>query len=154
MMSARLFRRRRLWMALLLTTSATAGCTDNGAAAGGDAEWGPLTVSDADPSQGGQALIGEGPLRIDECVTLDVGPREVLLVWKAGQTAWDPEQSLIRFTNYDGTQLELRDGDVVVAGGGGLGAEGAPLPDDLVAGPVPSCPADAALVSELTIAPG
>lgn len=154
MISIRPFGRLLPWMALLLMTSAVAGCTDNGAAAGEDAKWGPLTVIDGDPLQGGQALIGEGPLRIDDCVTIDVGPREVLLVWKAGQTAWDPEQSIIRFTNYDGTQLELRDGDAVIAGGVGVGAEGAHLPDDLVADPAPSCPTDAAVLESLTIAPG
>jgi hypothetical protein len=71
--------------------------------------WGPLAVVPGPPS-GDLALIS-GTLEItDRCVRLGEQGNDVLLVWPADATVWNPEQRTIRYTNRDGATVELRDG--------------------------------------------
>ena len=88
------------------------GCT----AADGD-RWGPLAVANA--QGGGDALI-HGTIEIrDDCVLLDEQGEEVLLVWPADRTRWDPASGSITVEDFDGTQNTFSDASQVVMGGGG-----------------------------------
>jgi hypothetical protein len=111
--------------------------------------WGPLAVV-AGPPSGDLALIA-GTLEItDRCVRLGEQGNDVLLVWPADATVWNPEQRTIRYTNRDGATVELRDGTQVSFGGGGdSSTEGGEPPQawanrvDWVSPPASDCLTDA-----------
>jgi len=83
------------------------------------AGWGPLAVVD-DPAIGGlDAAIGPGRLFIGpRCVTLrgKDGSRTTL-VWRAGDTRWDPEAREIVFVDRNLGLWRLSSGDRVILGG-------------------------------------
>jgi hypothetical protein len=104
------------------------------------------------PPQDGTDLASlEGILRItDTCVLLDAPHEEVLLVWLADRTTWDPASRSITFVNFDGPVVTVRDGDRVGLGGSGssAGVEGGLSGPEWiesrawVARPNPACPLD------------
>ncbi|HLA17395.1 MAG TPA: hypothetical protein VJZ72_10895 [Candidatus Limnocylindrales bacterium] len=109
--------------------------------------WGPLAVTDEDARVVMDARGGAGPLRVgDRCVTLlieEVG-REITLVWRSGQTAWDPGARQIVFEDGRAGRIRLADGDRIAVGGAGIAEpgdpdQGAPQPTWLST-PDPSCP--------------
>lgn len=110
--------------------------------------WGPLAVVAGDGS-GDLALI-EGILKVsDECVLLHERGEDVLLVWPADRTSWDPDTKTINYESTDGAATTLRDGDLVTFGGGGssvnedgIGDEEFIASVDWVAEPAPSCVVD------------
>jgi hypothetical protein len=83
------------------------------------AGWGPLAVVD-DPAIGGlDAAIGPGRLSIGpRCVTLrgEDGSRTTL-VWRAGDTRWDPKAREILFVDRNLGLWRLSSGDRVILGG-------------------------------------
>lgn len=109
--------------------------------------WGPLAVSDEDAGFALQARGGAGPLRIGPtCVRLLVEEvdREITLVWRSGQTSWDPAARQIVFEDMVDGQLRLSDGDRIEVGGAGISDpgdpdQGAPQPKWL-SPPDGSCP--------------
>ncbi len=113
---------------------------------GGPGVWGPLAVV---PSAGGEAALNTGTLRITEtCVFLDTaGGESELLVWPADRTRWDASAGTVGFTNSDGSEVNLRDGELVSFGGGGdstveggVSGEEWVARTQWVARPDPSCP--------------
>lgn len=113
---------------------------------GGPVDWGPLAVV---PIAGGEEALNTGTLRITQsCVFLETaGGESELLVWPADRTRWEATGGTIGFTNSDGTEVTLRDGEPVSFGGGGDStAEGGVSGEewlarvDWVARPDPSCP--------------
>jgi hypothetical protein len=109
--------------------------------------WGPLAVSDEDAWIVLEARGGAGPLRIGpRCVTLLVEEvnREITLVWRSGQTSWDPGLRQIVFDDATAGEIRLSGGQRMEVGGAGIaepGAadQGAPQPKWLSA-PDPTCP--------------
>jgi len=83
------------------------------------AGWGPLAVAD-DPGIGGMdAAIGPGRLIIGpRCVTIR-GKRGsgTTLVWRAGDTRWDPSTNQILFVDRELGLIRLSTGDKVTFGG-------------------------------------
>lgn len=78
-------------------------------------DWGPLAVVTV---SGDQART-EGTLRITtECVFLEMGEGQGLVVWPAGPTRWNAGDRTIAFTNDSGGTVTLASGDVVAFGGG------------------------------------
>jgi hypothetical protein len=116
--------------------------------------WGPLAVVD-DPALGGlDAGIGPGRIRItDDCVILrgKRGPG-VTLVWRAGDTRWDPATGEILFADRDDGLLRLGDGVRVTLGGYSPepGEEG-PRMAPWLAEPDASCPAEQWMVHDVSI---
>jgi hypothetical protein len=122
-----------------------------------EATWGPLAVVD-DPAIGGlDAGIGPGTLVISErCVYLqgsDPGSRRTL-VWRSGQTRWDPERHQIVYHDRDMGRIRLSDGDRMILGGYGIGT--ADRPDNVevpigpwISEPDASCPADRWVAEQL-----
>ena len=109
--------------------------------------WGPLAVTDEDARMVLAARGGAGPLRIGmRCVTLlveEVG-REITLVWRSGQTSWDPGVRQVVFDDATAGQIRLSEGDRIEVGGAGIAEpgdpdQGAPQPKWLSA-PDSSCP--------------
>lgn len=149
-------RRGRWWRplvlmpaALLVLALAVGGvllASPGGTPAGGPQSWGTLAVL---PSTGGAQALNTGVLRVtDPCVLLETaGGESELLVWPADRTRWDEASGTIRFTNPDGSEFTLHDGQPVSFGGGGdstaeggvSGADWA-ASADWVAAPDPSCP--------------
>ena len=81
--------------------------------------WGPLAVVD-DPAIGGNdRVLGPGRLSIGpRCVTLRRGDgSRFTLVWRAGETRWDPDTRQILFVDRDLGLLRLSDGDRMTLGG-------------------------------------
>ncbi|MGH9052685.1 MAG: hypothetical protein ACRDWX_06700 [Acidimicrobiia bacterium] len=111
--------------------------------------WGPLAVEPL-PEGSGAALIA-GTLKVTEdCVILDEQGEDVLLVWPADRTSWNPESRTIAFETRDGQMVTLTDGDEVKFGGGGssmeedgLSAEAFVTSVKWVSQPQPSCVTDA-----------
>ena len=109
--------------------------------------WGPLAASDEDARIVLEARGGAGPLRIGaRCVTLLVEEvnREITLVWRSGQTSWDPAVRQIVFDDATAGEIRLSDGERIEVGGAGIaepGAadQGAPQPKWLST-PDNSCP--------------
>ena len=109
--------------------------------------WEPLAVTDEDARIVLEARGGAGPLRIGpRCVTLLVEEvnREITLVWRSGQTSWDPAVHQIVFDDPTAGQIRLADGDRIEVGGAGIaepGAadQGAPQPKWL-SSPDSTCP--------------
>ena len=113
---------------------------------GGPADWGPLAVMHA---AGGMDALSTGTLRITAtCVLLETaGGESELLVWPADRTRWDDASASVVFTESDGTETALRDGQLVSLGGGGdstleggISGEEWVASIDWVAAPDPSCP--------------
>lgn len=106
--------------------------------------WGPLAVIDPVPPVAIGEALATGTIRItEECVLLDDGGSEVLLVWMADRTTWDPVARTVTFANNDGPVGTVGDGDHVVLGGGGESAEEGKLRDIVwLSPPAPSCPGD------------
>lgn len=110
--------------------------------------WGPLAVVPP-PEGSGTALIA-GTLKVtEECVLLDERGEDVLLVWPADRTHWNPESRTIAFETSDGQMLTLSDGQEVKIGGGGssmeeggLSAEAFVTGLNWVSGPQRSCVTD------------
>ncbi len=115
---------------------------------GATGSWGPLAVAREDADAINAALGGEGPLRIgDSCVTLlreETGD-EITLVWRDGQTTWDPDGSIIFEDGLTNRTLVLEDGARI--GVGGAGSTSSPL----VAEPDPSCPDDSFVVHTVDV---
>lgn len=90
--------------------------------AGQTPEWGPLAV--APPPEGqGEALI-HGTLQVtDECVLLKEQGDDVLLVWPADRTTWNPDARTVTFENPNGGTVTIEGGDDVRIGGGGSGVD-------------------------------
>ena len=85
-------------------------------------DWGPLAVMP--PQDGVETARSEGTSRVTEsCVHLQSRDGLTLLYWPADGTLWDAESRTIGFTNPDGTEIRLAEGDTVALGGGG-GSEG------------------------------
>jgi hypothetical protein len=108
--------------------------------------WGPLAVIDDDALGALDAGNGPGRLVVDErCVMFRAPTRTVTtLVWRSGETTWDPLSSQIVFDDRDLGELRLRDGVDLVLGGMGLTDsdspyQGAPEPPWIVR-PDDSCP--------------
>ena len=85
-----------------------------------------------------QTSSGEGSLDISEqCALLILESRKsLLLVWPE-PTSWNESTQVIEFVSVFGERLELREGDIVVAGGSTPVGE-----QDFVSVPDPSCRAD------------
>lgn len=153
----RMAERPRRWVRLALVPAAVAvvvavavgqslvagpGQTQQGDAA----DWGPLAVMNMN---GGMDALNTGVLNItDDCVVLETaGGESELLVWPADRTHWDGATGSIVFTETEGTEFTLGDGELVSLGGGGdSSAEGSVSPAewaasiDWVSAPDPSCP--------------
>jgi hypothetical protein len=124
--------------------SAAASPSASGAASQGS---GPLALIPA--QQGTDLALAEGTLRLtDRCVLLVQPSARVLLVWPEDRTRWDPTTKTIAFTNFDGTTVVARDGDVISVGGSGdrngdaTAAAAWLARTTWVAPPDPSCPTD------------
>jgi hypothetical protein len=113
----------------------------------GDAgDWGPLAVMNMN---GGMDALNTGVLRITgNCVVLETaGGESELLVWPADRTRWDEASASIVFTDPEGTEATLHNGELVSLGGGGDSTSegGVPIEEwvasvDWVAAPDASCP--------------
>lgn len=128
---------------------------------GGSRDWGRLAV--VPPAQGSGDALNTGTLRITEaCVVLETAGGETeLLVWPADRTRWDPTAGAIGFTNADGTEVTLRDGELVSFGGGGDGTAESGVSGeewvarvDWVARPDPSCPMEIRWWVNEVVSPG
>ncbi len=106
--------------------------------------WGPLAVIDPEPPVHLGAALATGTIRItQDCVLLDEGAREVLLVWMAYRTTWNAADRSVTFRNLDGSAVTVGDGDQVELGGAGESAEeGGPHEVVWLSPPSPSCPRD------------
>lgn len=96
------------------------------------ADWGPLAVVD-DPASGGlDAGMGPGRLFIGpRCVTYRGGRGGgVTLVWRAGDTRWDPEARRILFVDRDLGPVWLASGDRLTLGGFSPDTDPATDPED------------------------
>lgn len=85
--------------------------------------WGPLAVVDDSDRSTLTARGGAGPLRIGRrCVTLLVeeSGNETTLVWRSGQTRWDPLRPSIIFRDPRLGEIRLSNGDRIEIGGAGL----------------------------------
>ncbi len=88
-----------------------------------EAAWGPLAVADDDAQSDLDAGGGAGRLIIgSRCVTLLVeeGGSEVTLIWRSGQTRWDPVAGQIVFNDRDLGVIRLSNGDRIELGGAPL----------------------------------
>lgn len=102
--------------------------------------WGPLAVVDDPATAGGGAALGPGTLQIGpECVTLHVDAvnRDITLVWRSAEVAWDSNTNEIVFTSPPDGPVRLADGARITVGGG---AE-LPLMPAWLAKPAATCPA-------------
>jgi len=113
------------------------------------AGWGPLAVVD-DPGIGGlDAGVGPGRLFIGpRCVTLR-GSRGggITLVWRAGDTRWDPATRRILFVDRDLGPIWLSSGDRITLGGFSPGTvdaidQGGPGLAPWLSAPNDACPAE------------
>lgn len=105
------------------------------------ARWGPLAVVDDPATAGGGAGLGPGALQIGaECVTLHVDAvnRDITLVWRSAEVAWDSRTKEIVFTSPPDGPMRLADGARITVGGG---AE-LPLNPAWLAQPAATCPTD------------
>jgi hypothetical protein len=104
--------------------------------------WGPLAVIDPEGPFPLGAALATGTIRItDDCVVLDEGAREVLLVWIADRTTWNAADRSVSFRNLDGSAVTADDGDRVELGGAGESVEenGALHELDWLRPPSPTC---------------
>lgn len=117
---------------------------------------GPLAVVDYGDGGASQTLGGTGELSIsDECVTVirDNGSK-VLPVWLNVSIEWVASSATIRFTQPDGTVLDLNDGDTVTLGGEVLFGDepvrdGSDIP--WIQEPGPGCEGEPFIVSEVLL---
>lgn len=107
-------------------------------------EWGPLAV--VEPSEGVMEARMTGTLRLTEnCALLDTRGEDVLLVWPADRTTWNPDERTATLENVRNDETGTAgDGDRV-AMGGGAPSLGEGWVDDIewVSPPGPSCPTTA-----------
>jgi hypothetical protein len=106
--------------ALLCLAVLLAACGDDdqtpGEAALGD-RYGPLAVVAGQPS-GNEALIS-GTLKVtSDCVFLQSGSEDVVLVWPEEATDWEPDSATISYGS-GRERVKLAGGDEVSFGGGG-----------------------------------
>jgi hypothetical protein len=128
--------------ALVLLAMAALGCGSEA-----DVSWGPLAVMVTDS---GMQARNEGMLVMtDHCVFLERGGDRQFLVWPANDTSWLPATKEIAFRRMNGEVISVRDGQLVVLGGGELsrtvdGPNGEKLPRriDWVVAPDPACVVD------------
>lgn len=116
--------------------------------------WGPLAVVDDPALESLDAGIGPGRIRITEdCVILrgKRGPG-VTLVWRAGDTRWDPASGEILFLDRDAGLVRLHDGDRMTLGGYSPqpGEEG-PRMASWLAEPDASCPTEQWMVHDVSL---
>lgn len=103
--------------------------------------WGPLAVIE---ETGGMEARTEGILRIDrDCVYLDHGPVETLLVWPEKRTLWVPPGGIL-LESLTGEVVAIQNGQRVAFGGGHDQST-----FEWVNPPDPGCPADHWLISEV-----
>lgn len=117
--------------AALITTACQSGVGQPGAKASASQvepsastveTWGPLAV--IPPQDGFDTLRAEGTLRItDTCVYLESLGEVTMLSWPADRATWSGESRAITFENFDGSVVTVGDGDHVVLGGSGGGAD-------------------------------
>jgi hypothetical protein len=86
----------------------------------------------------------EGTLSIDDnCVTAEMAGQRMLLVWPSDSTRWDAAAETITYgATDDGSEVVLRSGDKIQAGGGGWSAaedEADSWPSDWVNEPSDEC---------------
>lgn len=81
----------------------------------GVADWGPLAAIDDTGTRGPYAAGGSGRLVIGErCVTLEESDgTQTTLIWRSGQTRWDPSARQIVFRDRLLGEIRLSDGDRV-----------------------------------------
>jgi hypothetical protein len=119
----------------------------------GDGPWGPLAVLEA-PSDSGDFAGLSGNLRIGKtCVTVGHLEHSTPVIWRNSQTHWNvATDTIVFFDPITAQSVELHDGDFVAFGGGGIGAEGGPVPADLpwLNPPDPSCLGEAFGVHSLS----
>jgi hypothetical protein len=104
-------------VALALVLAGCGPATDGNSAR----DWGPLAVDDS--QEAGEALM-RGTINItDDCVILDEeSGGEVLLVWPADRTRWDPSSRSITVQNFNGALNTFSDGNHLLIGGGASSA--------------------------------
>lgn len=132
-----------------------AGLLFSACAAGGDQpaaqrsdEWGPLAV--AEPSGGVMEALTGGTLRLaEDCAFLDTGDEDMLLVWPADRTTWNPDGRTVTLEDFNGDRGTGGDGDAIRVGGGGSTVDEGAAPGDewveridWVSAPDESCPTD------------
>jgi hypothetical protein len=127
----------------------SSNATSPAGASGAESEWGPLAVAHDDAESDLDAGLGPGSLVVrPRCVTLlvdEVG-REITLIWRSGQTRWDPVFGQIVFRDRGLGLIRLSNADRVMLGGAPLmdpdsPDQGAPQPTWIVP-PDDSCPAN------------
>lgn len=113
--------------------------------AGPTPKWGPLAV--IPPPGGYEEALTHGTLHVtDECVLLEDQGDDVLLVWPADRTTWNPDARTVTFENPNGATVTIEGGDELAAGGGGSGVdvsnEEYVSRRDWISPPEPSCVTD------------
>lgn len=122
---------------ILALSAILGGCAEESRVADEPRDWGPLAVGPGDGKGAVMTAALSGQLNIGtECVTVRTpGKLEYTIVWQEGITRWDPARKLVIIRLEDGTDVELKDGDVVELGGGY-----GPKPEEWVSQPRASCP--------------
>ena len=104
-----------------LSASEDTSTVDQASTEAPEGVWGPLAVVSS--GDGSDAALIAGTIRVSNgCVLLDEQGSDVLLVWPADRTSWDPVNEVVSIESLEGTTVELRDGDSVTFGGGGSSA--------------------------------
>lgn len=99
----------------------------------GQRDWGPLAVTSARGGDG-EALL-TGTLRVtNRCVVIEEQGEDVLLVWDAEQTTWNPDTRTITFENGDGAMTVGNGDELRVAGGGSSVDEGGATSEEWAVG--------------------
>lgn len=126
---AAIVKRRVGVLAAVALTLVAAACGDQNGQVASDgpadsnevssaSSWGPLAV--VPPSDGSDGALIMGTLQLTpECVLLDERGEDVLLVWPADRTKWEPQSGTVSFILGDGRMVMLTDGDEITLGGGG-----------------------------------
>jgi len=130
------------------------------AKASGDVSWGPLAVADDPALESLDAGFGPGRLIVgSRCVTLrpDKGTFKTTLIWRSGQTSWDPGSRQIVFNDRDIGVIRLSAGDRIRLGGAVLADpdspdQGAGQPTWILP-PDPSCPSRRWVVHQVVVMP-
>ena len=103
--------------------------------------WGPLAVVE---DSGGMEALATGIVRIDrDCVYLDTPPRDLVLVWDADRTRWEPPGGIL-FETFGGEVVAIQNGQRLAFGGGDGNSS-----FEWVNAPDPGCPSDKWLISDV-----